>query len=59
MMTHPRIYRAAARSGGWMTRYPALLKLVPPLRAWLSERTLPPIAEKSFTELWKARAKKS
>jgi L-lactate dehydrogenase complex protein LldF len=59
MMTHPRIYRLAVSMGKWVTRYPALMNAAPPLRGWLSQRTLPPVAEKSFSELWKARAKKS
>jgi L-lactate dehydrogenase complex protein LldF len=56
VMTHPEIYRFSAR---WGLKFFSLLKLAPPARAWLSQRDLPKPPEKSFTELWKARATKS
>jgi L-lactate dehydrogenase complex protein LldF len=59
MMTHPAIYRILSKLGIQVLRFPALLKLVPPAREWLSQRDLPKPPEKTFTELWKARAKKS
>jgi L-lactate dehydrogenase complex protein LldF len=56
LMTHPAIYRFSAH---WGLKFFSLLKLAPPARAWLSQRDLPKPPEKSFIELWKARAKKS
>jgi L-lactate dehydrogenase complex protein LldF len=56
VMTHPGFYRFSARLG---LKFLPLLKLAPPGRAWLSQRDLPKPPEKSFTDLWKARAKKS
>jgi L-lactate dehydrogenase complex protein LldF len=58
-MTHPAVYRFSSRIGIQFLRFPALLKVLPPARLWLSQRDLPKPPEKSFTELWKARAKKS
>jgi L-lactate dehydrogenase complex protein LldF len=59
LMTHPRIYRMSARWGVRFLRFPALLRFVPPAQAWLSQRDLPTPPAKSFTDLWKAREKKS
>jgi L-lactate dehydrogenase complex protein LldF len=56
LMTHPALYRFSAH---WGLKFFPLLKLAPPARAWLSQRDLPKPPEKSFIELWKARAKKS
>ena len=63
MMCHPRIYEMAARvaagvapseNGKWLRSAPALMNL-PPVRAWLSQRDLPPAPAKSFRELWRRR----
>jgi len=59
MMTHPIAYRLLARVGIRFLRFPALLKMIPPAAAWLSQRDLPPPPGKSFSQLWKARAKRS
>jgi len=56
MMTHPAIYRLSAKIG---LKLFFLAKLAPPAKAWLSQRDLPNPPEKSFTDLWKLRAKKS
>jgi L-lactate dehydrogenase complex protein LldF len=62
-MCHPRIYEMAARvaagvapseNGKWLRSAPALMNL-PPVRAWLSQRDLPPAPVKSFRELWRRR----
>jgi L-lactate dehydrogenase complex protein LldF len=62
-MCHPRIYEMAARvaagvapseNGKWLRSAPALMNL-PPVRAWLSQRDLPPAPAKSFRELWRRR----
>jgi L-lactate dehydrogenase complex protein LldF len=63
VMTHPRIYEFAGRlaavaspsgDGGWIRSVPAPMN-VPPVRAWLSERDLPPAPSKSFREMWRRR----
>jgi L-lactate dehydrogenase complex protein LldF len=59
VMTHPGFYRLSSRFGIKFLNLPALLKLFPPAKAWLSQRDLPKPPERSFTQLWKARAKKS
>jgi L-lactate dehydrogenase complex protein LldF len=62
VMRHPRIYEMAGRmasmilpSDRWFSRAPGLLNYGP-LRAWLSERDLPPLG-KSFRQLWRERKK--
>jgi L-lactate dehydrogenase complex protein LldF len=63
LMTHPRIYEMACRmaammapsgNGKWISSVPPPLNL-PPVRAWLSQRDLPPPPAKSFRELWRQR----
>ena len=63
MMTHPRVYEMAGRigasmaptgDGGWIRSVPPALNL-PPVRAWLSQRDLPPSPSKSFREMWRNR----
>ena len=63
VMRHPRIYEMAgmvaagmapSENGGWLRRVPALMD-VPPVRAWLSQRDLPPAPSKSFRQLWRRR----
>ena len=63
VMCHPRIYEMAAMAaagvapagdGKWLRRAPALMNL-PPVRAWLSQRDLPPAPAKSFRDLWRKR----
>ena len=63
LMTHPRLYEMAGRmaaatspseDGGWIRMAPALMNFGP-LRAWLSQRDLPPAPSKSFRELWRRR----
>jgi L-lactate dehydrogenase complex protein LldF len=63
VMCHPRIYEMAARvaagvapseNGKWLRSAPAVMNL-PPVRAWLSQRDLPPAPAKSFRELWRKR----
>lgn len=63
LMTHPRMYEFAGRAaaamapagdGKWIRHIPAPLA-VGPLKAWLSERDLPPSPSKSFRELWRQR----
>jgi L-lactate dehydrogenase complex protein LldF len=63
LATHPRIYAMAARmagaiapatDGGWIRHLPMPLA-VGPVKAWLSERDLPPPPAKPFRDLWRTR----
>jgi L-lactate utilization protein LutB len=62
VMTHPRVYEllgkiasTMAPSGeGWIKSVPAPMN-VAPVRAWLSQRDLPPSPSKSFREMWRRR----
>lgn len=63
LMCHPRVYEMAGRiaaamapseDGGWIRSVPGLMN-VGPLRAWLSQRDLPPAPAKSFREMWRRR----
>jgi len=50
VMTHPRIYAWA----GWMVRHAPIVK-VGPVRAWTSQRDLPPMPRQSFRDIWSRR----
>jgi L-lactate dehydrogenase complex protein LldF len=50
MMTHPRVYAWA----GWIARHGPVLN-VGPVRAWTSQRDLPPIPRQSFRDIWSRR----
>jgi len=50
MMTHPRVYAWA----GWMARHGPVFN-VGPVRAWTSQRDLPPIPRQSFRDIWSRR----
>jgi L-lactate dehydrogenase complex protein LldF len=50
MMTHPRVYAWA----GWIARHGPVLN-VGPVRAWTSQRNLPPIPRQSFRDIWSRR----
>ncbi len=62
VMRHPRLYEMAgvaaaalgpsADGGGWVRKVPFN---VGPLRAWLSQRDLPPSPPKSFRQMWRQR----
>jgi L-lactate dehydrogenase complex protein LldF len=63
VMTRPRIYEMAGRmaasiapvsDGKWIRSVPAPMS-VGPMKAWLSERDLPPSPSKSFREMWRTR----
>ncbi len=61
VMRHPRLYEIAgmaaaslapSRDGGWVRSMPLSAG---PLRAWVSQRDLPPAAPKSFRQMWRER----
>jgi L-lactate dehydrogenase complex protein LldF len=62
LMTHPSVYRLAGNlasmvAGGeskWRRTAPGALA-VGPIKAWLSQRDLPPPGRRTFHELWKER----
>ena len=63
VMTHPRLYEMAGRmaasvapvgDGQWIKSVPSPMN-VGPVKAWLSERDLPPSPSKSFREMWRNR----
>ena len=60
---HPRAYEMAGRfaaslansdNGRWIRKLPSVFH-VGPLRAWLSERDLPPPPPRTFRQLWRQR----
>jgi L-lactate dehydrogenase complex protein LldF len=65
LMCHPRLFEAlgllsgAVRpdpgESGWIRRLPGIFN-VGPLRAWLSQRDLPPPPPKSFRQMWRERS---
>jgi L-lactate dehydrogenase complex protein LldF len=64
LMTHPRLFELAGRmgsgmapaqDGGWLRSLPQPFAAIPPVRAWLSRRDLPPPPAKSFRQLWRER----
>jgi L-lactate dehydrogenase complex protein LldF len=62
LMTHPRLYEMAGSmaaaiapsDGRWIRSVPSPMN-VGPLKAWLSERDLPPPPAKSFRQMWRQR----
>jgi L-lactate dehydrogenase complex protein LldF len=63
LMTRPRFYQMAGRiaaamspsqDSGWIRSLPPVLQ-VGPLKAWISQRDLPPPPAQSFRELWRKR----
>jgi L-lactate dehydrogenase complex protein LldF len=63
LVTHPRLYELAGRmaaamapegDGGWIRSLPPAMNFGP-VRAWLSQRDLPPPPTRSFREMWRRR----
>lgn len=59
VMTRPWLYRLVGRIGRWTQPLREHFEGtgVDPLRAWSASRTLPPVAERSFRDLWRARTR--
>ena len=59
MMCRPGLYELAARLGRIVQPLHRLVRgtILDPLRAWTKTRSFPPLAEKSFRELWRERKK--
>jgi L-lactate dehydrogenase complex protein LldF len=66
VMSHPRVFALLGslaatlaprpKNGVWIRSLPGFMS-PPPLKKWLSQRDLPPPAQKSFRAQWKARNK--
>ena len=67
VMCHPRVYEISgmiaaalghavrgAANDGWMREAPGSDR-IPPLRAWLSQRDMPPPPARSFRHMWRSR----
>jgi len=62
LMRHPRLYEMAGAAAstvapseeGWIHKVPPLFNL-PPVRAWMSQRDLPPAPARSFRQMWRSR----
>jgi len=59
MMCRPKLYQFAARLGRLTQPLQRLVRgtILDPLRAWTKTRSFPPLAQKSFRELWRERKK--
>ncbi len=59
MMRRPNVYQFAARVGRIVQPLQRLIRgtFFDPLRAWTKTRSFPPLAQKSFRELWRERKK--
>ena len=57
MMRRPKLYQLAARVGRIAQPLQRLVRgtILDPLRAWTKTRSFPPLAKKSFRELWRER----
>src|SRR6266404_328322 len=55
MMTHPRMYLLLARIGSMLA---PITPKIGPLGKWASQRSLPPLASKSFHKWWDGRSGK-
>ena len=57
MMCRPKLYQFAARLGRLTQPLQRLVRgtILDPLRAWTKTRSFPPLAERSFRELWRER----
>jgi L-lactate dehydrogenase complex protein LldF len=56
LMRHPRLFEFAGMAGA---AFPPGLLNFGPVRAWTSQRELPPLAERSFRRLWRERRRGS
>ena len=64
VMRHPRVYEMAAlfssaisteQGNGWRRSVPAIFNLGP-VKAWMSQRDLPPPPSRTFRQIWRARS---
>jgi L-lactate dehydrogenase complex protein LldF len=64
LMRHPKLYEMAGKIAGemapgpeggeWIREAPGILN-IPPVKAWLSQRDLPPPPARSFRQMWRSR----
>ena len=59
MMINPILYKTAAQLGRWAQPLQRLVAgtILDPLRPWTKTRSFPPLAKKSFHQLWQERKK--
>lgn len=57
ILTHPALYKLASRLGRWGQPLQRLVQgtIFDPLRPWTKTRSFPPLAKKTFHELWQER----
>jgi L-lactate dehydrogenase complex protein LldF len=63
LMKHPKLYELAGmmgslvlapENGSWLRKAPFFVN-IGPLKAWSSERDIPPLPSRSFRQMWRAR----
>ncbi len=54
LMRHPRLFELAGTMGALVRKVP-FVPSIGPLKAWTSERDIPPPPSKSFRQLWRTR----
>lgn len=59
MMRHPALYQTVSRFGRWLQPLQRVVQgtVFDPLRPWTKTRSFPPLAKKTFHQLWRERKK--